>query len=1459
MLWDISPDGQHLIISTGATNLINERLEPDEKILYNTNTKQYTRISSKRPIEASFSHNGRYIVYRSRFVNSSDKTDIYVYDFQTGESVPIPILPQTLTPLPTGNIHISDDGRYVIFASTDPQLTGQPYLPMVFLRDRQLKRTIPITVAYRFGDTPNDMSVLTSISADGRFITFISSASNLITNDTNNKRDLFVRDWQAGTTTRVSLGDDDVPMEDTHSIYGALDGVISPDGRYVLFSTYSMDLIKSTNPYISVIFLRDLQMKQTILITVGENGTEINDHSQNGYFSHNNQTVVFSSSATNIIPYSGFHKLNIFTTPLSRLYKSFIVNTTDDVNDGNCDETHCSLREAIIASNNTDSQARLIGFNIPGQGLHTIQPTSELPTLVRPVIITGKSQPGYANVPIIEIDGSFAGANANGFTLDGGNSAIRGLLINRFSGAGIEINTQGGNIISENYIGTNSDGSRVYSPMDAGIRINNSPNNIIGSTERNKRNIISGNQNGIVISGVESTNNTIKGNYIGTDIYGTYSLGNLMAGVWIDNAPRNTISSLDRDIVTTTDTPSPNIISGNNTGILISGSNAEANQILGNYIGTDLTGSISVGNTLDGIRIENAPRTIIGKSTYTPYINTISGNGNGIHIIGQNATETTIAGNFIGTNVSSATGLGNQNFGIWLENTNFNLIGDEGTTGGNVISGNNPSQNISGGGIRISGTSNIIKGNWIGTDKTGLINLGNGSVGIWLDGGQSNQIGTGTSNSANIIAFNNGVGILISGALTNNNRVTLNRIYSNTGLGIDLSSASPADGVSINDVGDSDTGPNNFQNFPEISVALTSQTYSFEVRGSLSSTPNQTYKLEFYMNDTCDLSGYGEGQNFIKSITVTTNADGTIAYRQELNAKVLEGKYITATAIDPNGNTSEFSACQLALVPQSGPVFTVNTLGDSGKWCTVASCSLREAIIASNDHPDYNYINFKIPGNAPFSIQPNSPLPIITSPLIVNGATQPGYSNKPIIELNGGVAGANADGLSFTSSNGSVNALIINNFSAHGIYMPNGGYQITGNYIGVDSSGTVAQPNGSGGLNEGGIYSASFITIGGTTTKSINVISGNSPNGIVISSQGTVLGNIIGLDSQETNPIPNVVGINAGDNSHIGGPFANSGNVISGNTTNGIMIQGHGNTIFGNYIGTNRSITLSLGNGAAGIHVTGSQNVIGGWETGQQNVIAFNLGAGIQLGNENQQANQNSLTINTIHSNIGLGIDLFPLGVTLNDPNDVDSGTNNLQNFPVLTAIEANANQLHITGELNSIANNQYRLDFFANSGCDISSYGEGQYWIGTTTVVTNEQGFATFDANFGFDIANVPQITAIATDLATKESSEFSHCRTVETVPNQNEAPQLHYYTTPTVLLSWGDVSGATGYEIQIASSDDFNNENIIIDAQLNTNNLEFVWNPLVEGEFFWRVGIKTTNGSILWSQVESFIVDIP
>lgn len=286
---------------------------------------------------------------------------------------------------------------------------------------------------------------------------------------------------------------------------------------------------------------------------------------------------------------------------------------------------------------------------------------------------------------------------------------------------------------------------------------------------------------------------------------------------------------------------------------------------------------------------------------------------NGIGIVLQSGTNI-VECSFIGTDASGSASVPNRSGGIRIE-------GGANDIDRSVISGN------IGAGILIDGVAavdNAITNSIIGTNAAGSAALGNSGSGIFLSNGASTTLITG-----NRIAFNGQDGVTLginsTDNITNNNLISNNRIYSNTFIGIDLGN----NDVTQNDAGDFDIGPNDAQNFPVLTAAITSGS-SIGIAGTLGSAANTPYVLEFFSNTVCDGLAFGEGENYLGFVTVTTNSSGNASFTAILNAAVPAGAFITATASSNSDDTSEFSACVVATggtTPGTIPTATLVVVG----------------------------------------------------------------------------------------------------------------------------------------------------------------------------------------------------------------------------------------------------------------------------------------------------------------------------------------------------------------------------------------------------------------------------------------------------------------------------------------------------------------------------------------------------
>jgi hypothetical protein len=506
----------------------------------------------------------------------------------------------------------------------------------------------------------------------------------------------------------------------------------------------------------------------------------------------------------------------------------FTVTNTDDSGDG-------SLRQAILDANNTANVGDVpdaIHFNIPGAGVHTIAPASQLPDITDSVVIDGYTQPGSSpntlvvgDNAVLEIvlNGANAPGGSKGLSVSASGVTIRGLVINGWSS------------------GTAIDFAGAFFSGNFEVR-------------------------------PASINDVVEGCFIGTDAAGTASVPNLV-GIALqitviavpnprlvrlepNESPPTSLSFGSDSHIGGTDPAARNVISGNfEAGIILGGATT---AVQGNIVGLDRSATNALGNG-NGIEIYGSP--IYGFASP--------------HRIGGSIDG---AGNFIS---------GNDRNGITID----------------------------------SGTTVAVQGNVIGLNAAGTP-VGNGRSGVEIrDDAQSNTIGGASPGAGNVIAGNLGNGVTVTDPFPTGNAILGNSIFANGGLGIDLG----GDGVTANDVGDADAGPNNLQNFPLLSAGISDGTKTTLIV-SLNSTPNSTFRIELFRNAAADPSGSGGGQMFLTAVNVTTDSSGNGAVIVTL-PPLSAGTVLSATATNVITNdTSEFApdafTVQVPAPPPPPPLLT---------------------------------------------------------------------------------------------------------------------------------------------------------------------------------------------------------------------------------------------------------------------------------------------------------------------------------------------------------------------------------------------------------------------------------------------------------------------------------------------------------------------------------------------------------
>jgi hypothetical protein len=428
----------------------------------------------------------------------------------------------------------------------------------------------------------------------------------------------------------------------------------------------------------------------------------------------------------------------------------------------------------------------------------------------------------------------------------------------------------------------------------------------------------------------------------------------------------------------------------------------------------------------------------------------------------------------------------------------------------------------------------------------------------------------------------------------------------------------------------------------------------------------------------------------------------------------------------------------MAVRPASASTtFTVNYPYDTSdatsadSLCDVATfipgeqCTLRAAIQQANATQGADAIHFGIPDSYGAGVKTihvgatspsNGELPPITDTVTIDGYTQPGSSEntlakgtnaKIMIELEGSQVGTPGFGLRVNAPDVVIKGLVINRFHDYGIYVNDAAAntKMEGNFIGTDPSGTKAQ----------------------------GIVNGT---GVVIDDGSGVTNNTVG------------------------GSVA-ARNLISGNNGPGIALFFKGNAVYGNLVGTQRDGKSPLGNTWSGLYISGDNNAVGKAAASYANTIAFNEHQGVYVPSYNGESSVgNSIISNSIFSNGLIGTELGNgEGPTPNDVGDADAGSNNLQNYPVLSsAMKSTTGKTTVKGKLNSNPNKTFKVQFFSNP----KGTNEGQKLLGSKSVTTDGAGNVAFTFATTNKTVLGQNITATASDTVTSDTSEFSAPRKV-------------------------------------------------------------------------------------------------
>ncbi len=1137
-------------------------------------------------------------------------------------------------------------------------------------------------------------------------------------------------------------------------------------------------------------------------------------------------------------------------------------NTADGVCDVDLSTpgSQCSLRAAIQESNARNGKDYVI-FDIPGLSFHEITPVTPFPSITDPVNIDATTQHGYSVTPMIYVNGSMAPLGSTGFRLTSGRTSIRGFGIAGFTdGNGILIESAE-NSVEKCHIGVSPDGMSPSSNflMSNGIYINNSQGNTIGSFYG--RNLIASSKNAnVLISGTGAKNNQIAVNNFDTGIDNqTFFLNLLATGVLVTNsASLNTIGTSDADanassyfggeqesialrngsrqnrvvrcivyhsrigisVVRSTD----NIIGG--VGLLdrnlIGDSGAAAiyisddeppprptgagpdsvtpnagessrpgavtggNKVQGNLIGIGIDGT-DLHNP-QGIVVVNSDNNLIGGDN-SSFRNYISRNVlNGIYLFGNNNT---ISKNFIGVMPNGQADAGN---GVGLT-----IYGTDNQVTGNLISGNIDYGVVINQIINAPAPSNnTISGNGIGTDNTGSIAIPNGQVGVFINAGTGNHIGT--SGGPNVISGNgytlgngNSAGVAIGPAATGND-ISYNNIgtnilgtaaLGNRGVGVVLSGA--ANEVTQNLISGNTYGIRVFN----ATNAKIKQNRIGTNKDVTSAIPNTIVGVLVVDSDTTSIgevnNGLPEGGN-----TVSGNAGTGIGVTANSTHTTIAGNYVgvsTTGILIPNGGDG------IKSNNQSDTLIIGNTIGgNQGNGILISNDGSQPRV----ERPSGGFFT-KISGNK-------------IGVTITNGITKipNALAGIKILDVSGVLVGNDQPGAAKN---------IISGNSGPGVLIE--GQNATSNaindsVIGTDEQGTDDLGNGGDGVT---VLNASVNDIGDNLANGRDLtIAGNQGNGVRLSGIGAQLNSVIssgigvikiGNAFKKVGNVLNGIMIENAPNNIVGGAVGSFGNKIAGNLKNGVFISGAqsiGNTVKRNLIGTDQVLlSPAFGNILNGVRITSgaNNNTIGGNETDGGNTIGGNGGNGIQIDDEttgqrsegtphsiNNLVRNNSIFMNT-RGGIVFGIN----GFVYNDSQDPDEGPNRGQNYPQLSQFQIDQTgqacvQVFVDTDPSNAnyGSNGLTVEFFLSN-----TFGQGLRSLGTGDTTWTAADYSNgVDKTICIGDAAVLGISAsdILTSTATDADGNTSQFSPVASAPSPS--PTATPTATPTVAPA---ISGTVTY----------------------------------------------------------------
>ncbi len=912
----------------------------------------------------------------------------------------------------------------------------------------------------------------------------------------------------------------------------------------------------------------------------------------------------------------------------------------------------------------------------------------------------------------------------NSNTLGGSISGARNIISGN-TGDGVLIDSgASGNQVLGNFLGLNPGATAAMANSGNGIEIQGA-SNTVGGPVYNARNFIAGNSKDGILLGSSASGNLVLDTFIGLNISGTLGVANLN-GVEIAGTNNTLGSTVSGGI---------NYISGNsNDGVLID-STAKGNLLLSNDVGTDYTGQKAVANSI-GIEVAGAGNTLGG--TVTAARNIVSGNSSDGVKLDSTASGTLVLGNSIGVNAVDAA-LANGGNGLDILSTT-NTIG--GTVPGsvNVISGN------SGDGILLaSGASgNQVLGNFIGTNFVAKAALGNSSNGIEV-GGNSNMIGGTASAARNIISGNSGDGVKIdsgvSGIQVQGNYIGLNSIgsgnISNGGNGIEdagsgnvlggsvsgarnVVSSSGGDGILLDSTATGDAVQGNFLGLNAYATAaMANSGNGLEVQGTNNTIGGSVYFARNYISGNSkdglllgsNASGNLALDNFIGLDITGTNGVGNLNGVEVAGSNNTIGSTVSGGINDISGNTNDGVLLDSTA---TGNLLLGNDVGTdyTGQNAVANSIGVEVAGAGNTLGGTVKAARNIIAGNSSDGVKLDS---TASGTLVLGNSI--GINSVDAALANGG------NGLNILSTSNTIGGTasgsrnIISGNGGDGVLLASGasGNQVLGNYVGLNLFGSAALGNSTNGIEVGG----NSNTIGGTASAARNVISGNTSDGVLIDSGVSgiqVQGNYIGLNTVGTSGIGNSGnGIeDAGSGNILGGSVSGARNVISGNFGDGILLDSSasGDAVQGNFLGLNSNANAGLANGSNGVEIQGTNNTVGGSVLAARNYISGNGNDGVLLGNNGNLVVDNFIGLDISGTN---GVGNANYGVFISGNNNTLGGTSAAYTN-VISAGGASGVFISSAASGNLVQGSDIGTDFSGQKA--VSNFQYGVYILGTNNTV---------------------------------------------------------------------------------------------------------------------------------------------